>query len=387
MTFLRPHRTFFGSAPSTLIMSDQEIEDEYLDSFGQYSSLGSSPCIKQFLLSASPVSPTREYSHCSFIDALGLAQRLNVKLIPMMWHARLGLVGRGGQAKVNRARVNQLISFAFKRFSRRHGVTDSFQEIVREMSLLAHPAVRRHKHIVKLEGICCEVMHEREVWPVLMFQNSECGDLDDFIRSERGSAISLEERLDLCGGVAIAIRDMHMNSKPDVLQHFSSAHSFLDIIHGDIKPGNILVFEDGSELYLTAKVADFGFSTKFRSHDSLISMPVSAPWTGPEHKGQKFNTLEAKRMDVYSFSMVCLSLIFSMKDDSLAVMLGLTAATAIDVDHRRMEWIKEQVARDGCIEARRKGDLIEFFTKSLCVEPRARTTDWAHLLKLLVPER
>jgi serine/threonine protein kinase len=81
-----------------------------------------------------------------------------------------------------------------------------------------------------------------------------------------------------------------------------------DIIHGDIKPENVLLFKDECGA-LVPKLADFGYSTMSLS-DMPIYLPKSKPWTAPEHHHRGFNMLSARRMDVYSFGMLCLWLLF-----------------------------------------------------------------------------
>jgi serine/threonine protein kinase len=94
-----------------------------------------------------------------------------------------------------------------------------------------------------------------------------------------------------------------------VLIRVSRAEFVPDVIHGDIKPKNVLVFEDGSENY-TTRLADFGFSTHFRGDSDLISVPISVPWNAPEHHHRGVTPPEAKLMDVYSFGMLCTWLLF-----------------------------------------------------------------------------
>ena len=80
------------------------------------------------------------------------------------------------------------------------------------------------------------------------------------------------------------------------------------IIHGDIKPQNVLIFESDSRII--AKVADFGFATYSQSHNDLIVIPKSEPWNAPEHHHRPHLPKQARQMDVYSFGMICFWLIF-----------------------------------------------------------------------------
>ena len=86
------------------------------------------------------------------------------------------------------------------------------------------------------------------------------------------------------------------------------SYQCIGIIHGDIKPENVLIFKEDSQT--VAKVADFGYATYFRDDSNWISMPKSEPWCAPEHKSQQFRPLEAKRMDVYLFAILCAWLLF-----------------------------------------------------------------------------
>src|SRR5438034_3833483 len=87
-------------------------------------------------------------------------------------------------------------------------------------------------------------------------------------------------------------------------------NSCVGIVHGDIKPGNVLVFIDDSGGY-TAKVVDFGYSTLAAGDDDLIMMPKSRPWNAPEHHHRGFKLSQAMAMDAYSFGLLCLWLLFN----------------------------------------------------------------------------
>ena len=73
----------------------------------------------------------------------------------------------------------------------------------------------------------------------------------------------------------------------------------LDIIHGDIKPENTLIFDDGLGGY-TAKVADFGYSTQYTMPQDLIFMPRSWPWAAPEWHHRGFTPAQATKTPILS---------------------------------------------------------------------------------------
>ena len=110
--------------------------------------------ITEFRQSASSASQSAENADYGFVALLGLAQRLRVDFLPLTWQAARGSLeedgkgGRGGQAKIYQSYMNPGASFVFKRFSR-----NSYHELVSELLVLTHEVVRKHRHIVRLEGL------------------------------------------------------------------------------------------------------------------------------------------------------------------------------------------------------------------------------------------
>ncbi|KAF2806243.1 kinase-like protein [Mytilinidion resinicola] len=365
--------------------------DDYTDSYGRYSSLATDQLTTQFQSSATVADPQVGNPRYGFIAVLGLAQRFKVDFLPIKWNNPLDLIGKGGQARVNHTPMSVQMSFAFKRFQH-EGFPDPFREVVQELLILTHPSVRHHKHIIHLEGIVLDIVAENKIWPVLVFEKTHFEDLYKFAKSGIGREMSIDDRLALCVDIGVAIRDMHANG----------------IIHGDIKPHNILVFP-GSDGKVTAKVADFGFATWFRSRDDLIAMPRSVPWNAPEHRGQKFRPLDAQRMDVYSYGMLCLWLLFGvdtpenvllplstiLQDDQTLCfdVLGslgkenLLLIWKMDENDKLLDWATWLVLEHTHISATVQRVLLEFFRSSLSFHSSRRTTDLDHLLCLLAPMR
>jgi Protein tyrosine and serine/threonine kinase len=186
-----------------------EMTDRSSSFFSDSSSLASDYNTKVFGSSARLVHASEQYAEYGFIAVLGLAQRLHVRFLPITWQAALDQIGKGGQARINEALVNVQTSFAFKLFNRPQ--QHPLSEIAQEMVVLSHPMVRKHEHIVTLEGICWDIPEDDQVWPVLVFQKSHLGDLYHFAKLERFKDLSIEERLNLCADIGIAIRDMHRN--------------------------------------------------------------------------------------------------------------------------------------------------------------------------------
>jgi serine/threonine protein kinase len=239
-----------------------------------------SPWSTHFSPSATILRLQGQDGEYGFIAALALAQWLHIDFLPLTWQTALDMLGEGGQARINQASIDADTSFAFKRFGDQQlcsNVCTSFQDIMSEMIVLSHPLIQKHPYIVQLEGICWDIPDDGQVWPVLVFQKANPGDLYQFLTSGKGQSLPFEDRLELCTDIGIAVKDMHYNSMNPHVNAIIWADLTADIIHGDIKPQNVLIFEDETD-HFTAKVADFGFSTMFRGDQDYVSMPRSTPW-------------------------------------------------------------------------------------------------------------
>lgn len=163
----------------------------------------------------------------------------------------------------------------------------------------------------------------------------------------------------------------------------------VDIIHGDIKPDNVLIFKDEGGSY-TAKVIDFGYSTRFVSEDDSIAMPRSEPWCAPEHTSAA-TPAQARKMDMFSYAMLCFWLLF---EKSLSGITPLPKDAAREVgqvfeakrlyislgvlgDLKRSDKLV-QVAQaliraQQDVDEEMKQDLQEYFSRSLARDAHGRT--------------
>ncbi|KAF8779077.1 hypothetical protein HU200_003045 [Digitaria exilis] len=93
-----------------------------------------------------------------------------------------------------------------------------------------------HKNIVKLIGCCLEV----DI-PILVYEFVPKGSLDDILHGNR-EPLDLDQRLDIAAQSARGLAYLHSDT-------------ITSILHGDIKPANILLSDD-----LVPKISDFGIS-------------------------------------------------------------------------------------------------------------------------------
>ena len=154
---------------------------------------------------------------CDFLDFLGVAQTLKVDFLPLIWQPALDSVGEGGTAIIRQALMNVRMAFAFKHLKRPETMTEEIQTwrvLTAEISILSHPAIRRHPNVVNIEGICWDVAaDEGKVWPVLVFEKTEYGDLKRFMTKGAGNQLNIKARLDILFDVAHAVRDLHASGE------------------------------------------------------------------------------------------------------------------------------------------------------------------------------
>ncbi|KAF8030877.1 hypothetical protein BT93_D0157 [Corymbia citriodora subsp. variegata] len=158
-----------------------------------------------------------------------------------------------------------------------------FQREVQDLSKLHHP------HLVTLFGAC------PEAWS-LIYEYLPNGSLQDCLfRKGNCSPLIWDARVRIIAEISKALCFLH-SSKPE------------RIVHGDLKPENVLLDSD-----LRCKISDFGVS-RLVAEDSLrcssfrrITEPKLAfPYTDPEFYRDGYLT---PKSDVYSFGLIILQLL------------------------------------------------------------------------------
>lgn len=141
-----------------------------------------------------------------------------------------------------------------------------------------------HKNIVQLIGCCLEV----DV-PMLVYEFVQQGSLDDILHRVPRVNLSLDIRLNVAAGAAEGLAYMHSKTSTTIL-------------HGDIKPSNILLDEN-----FDPKISDFGISRLIaidKSHTKYVIGDMG--YVDPIYIQSGLLT---KQSDVYSFGIVLLELL------------------------------------------------------------------------------
>jgi hypothetical protein len=163
---------------------------------------------------SSCATSNKEYD---FLDFLGVAQSLKLDLLPFTWQPGLDTFAEGGTAEIRQALVNVRLTFAFKHLKRPRSSTEevrNLRALIAEISVLGHPVIQRHPNIATIAGVSWDVVAGGEkVWPVLVFEKTQHGDLSRFMTFGPGKELDIKDRLDLLFDVGFAIRTLHGTGK------------------------------------------------------------------------------------------------------------------------------------------------------------------------------
>lgn len=172
----------------------------------------------------------------------------------------------------------------------------------------------------------------------------------------------------------------------------------------------MLIFQDDRLGGYVAKIADFGYSTRFARDNALIDIAESRPWTAPEHHWRKrYNPSDARKTDVFSFGMLCLWLLFESEFCGMTHTAPATPKSKetlpnirrlFETEGRKIDFIQELKADDKLLKiasqlitssaeasASQKIALERFFSLTLASDPLKRASDLSGLLCLLSPDK
>ena len=174
-----------------------------------------------------------------------------------------------------------------------------------------------HKNIVKLVGCCLEV----DI-PILVYEFVPKGSLDDILHGSR-EPLDLDQRLDIAAQSARGLAYLHSDT-------------ITMILHGDIKPANILLSDD-----LVPKISDFGISRMITVDKKYTRNVIGAvSYVDPVYLQSGRLT---SKSDVYSFGVVLLELITRKKvSDSNSLLRDFI--DAYTMEKRVIELVDSEIA-------------------------------------------
>ena len=335
------------------------------------------------------------------IAFLSIVQKCHVDFLPITWQPALDPLGVGGSGTISQSTFITGKPLAFKRFHHSEDSDGDFLPLMSEVLILSQPPIQNHPNIVDLEGICWEITRTEKALPVLVFGKASW-DLRQFLNVSEGMDMVIEDRLKICADIGSAIMTLHAYGLSTYECYRSSRKSDqgIGVVHGDIKPQNVLVFKDAATRKTTVKVADFGYSTLTAGGSGPVLLPKSRPWSAPEYHQGEFEVNEAKKTDVYSFGMLCLWLLFGsrLSDVPQTTADGTTGSISFDSppflsrstlleclkDEGRLENIANHLVESiPGLNVEYKIRLKEFFSLTLPRNPENRTGDLARVIGLL----
>jgi len=155
--------------------------------------------------------------------------------------------------------------------------SSAIHTLINEFRIRSHPPLRGHPNIVDLKGIAWD------------FENSDEGEPIHLLVEE----FAPHRALDTFWGVRDLVRMpllVKANLCRDVAEGINALHD-CGIAHGDIKPGNVLIFPNSKSTMgdkgrrFTAKLTDFGHSVCEFTKDPTL--PIWTPmWSAPESQSR-----------------------------------------------------------------------------------------------------
>ncbi|CAL5001897.1 unnamed protein product [Urochloa decumbens] len=214
-----------------------------------------------------------------------------------------------------------------------------------------------HKNIVKLVGCCLEV----DI-PILVYEYVPKGSLDDILHDSR-EPLDLDQRLDIAAQSARGLAYLHSDT-------------ITTILHGDIKPANILLNDD-----LVPKISDFGISRMITVDKKYTRNVIGAvSYVDPVYLQSGRLT---SKSDVYSFGVVLLELITRKKvsDSNNLLRNFLDAYTK---DKRVIELVDSEIAATEDMELLHSltGMIVECL--DLNIDQRPEMIDVAENLRVML---
>ncbi|WYZ42246.1 hypothetical protein EsH8_V_001141 [Colletotrichum jinshuiense] len=163
---------------------------------------------------------------------------------------------------------------------------DVYRCILREMDAFCDPRLRGHPNIVQLLFVS---WHPDEQYPMLAMELGSYGSLEHILCSPDAVQPSQTQKRHMTMDMALGLQAIHG----------------AQLVHGDIKPANMIVFEHscpGRELIV--KMTDFGGSGVVSGAQPAHFTPL---WCAPEILA-KSTSVDWEKADVYSLALVLASL-------------------------------------------------------------------------------
>ncbi|KAF4901975.1 putative serine/threonine-protein kinase [Colletotrichum fructicola] len=176
-------------------------------------------------------------------------------------------------------------------FATAQGDSGAFADAATELQILRHPPLKGHDNIIELLAVMYHDTGEPlpgvpRIMPALVLEYAEHGSLKTF--QEQGGGSSFVDQ------IQIAI---------DTAQGLKALHD-CGIIHGDVKPSNLLVCRHETRSFIV-KLSDFGFSL---SSGDIHIIGHSEFFCAPESYGENIRPPYLEQLDIYCYGLTLLTI-------------------------------------------------------------------------------
>jgi serine/threonine protein kinase len=250
------------------------------------------------------------FDYFFFINFLN---RCKIPIIPFdeLHHmpAQDGFVSKGVSMHVTAAKWRgevvavKAARFTENRYVSQHAKERWLHDLYFELQVMSHEPLCSHPNIVRLMGISFDPNLSQVFTPHIVVEcaHLKYPDLSSYMEQFR-STVGPETTRNLIADIADGIAALHAYG----------------VVHGDVKPANILIFRGPAKDSVIAKICDFGFSGSYSSNDSPRGM--SREWCAPEctidAPDSKRRFARENLQDIYSFALVCIYILLEDKDSS-----------------------------------------------------------------------
>ncbi|KAL5853949.1 hypothetical protein ACOSQ3_009067 [Xanthoceras sorbifolium] len=174
----------------------------------------------------------------------------------------------------------------------------------------------RHRNLIKIITVCSSIDFKGIDFKALVYEYMENGSLEEWLHQNKDQTdsgdLNLMQRLNIAIDVASAIEYLHHHCEPP-------------IVHGDLKPSNVLLDQD-----MVAHVGDFGLAKFLFDHppsstretqSSTIGMKGTVGYVAPEYGMGSEVSMSG---DVYSFGILLLEMFTERRPTDNLFKDGLT---------------------------------------------------------------
>ncbi|KAJ9167170.1 hypothetical protein P3X46_021840 [Hevea brasiliensis] len=248
------------------------------------------------------------------------------------------IIGVGSYGSVYKGLFEQLgMEVAVKVLNlQRRGASNSFMSECQALRTI------RHRNLLKLLSVCSSIDFEGNYFKALIYEFMVNGSLEKWLHAgsveedaQEGESRNLKviERLNIAIDIATAIEYLHNGSSST-------------IIHGDLKPSNVLLDEE-----MTAHIGDFGLAKIVASvsgeiqqyQSSSTAIKGSIGYVAPEYG---LGDPVSKEGDMYSYAILLLEMFTGKKpiDESFKDDLNLHTYVERNLPDRVMEIVDPRIA-------------------------------------------